>query len=88
MVPPMDCLWHDHIMPHSAPSAPINMSKKYRLCINPKDVALVLDLSPRQAQRKYQQAKDAYGKAKHQQLTIHEFAAYYDLPLAEIIERL
>ena len=70
------------------PTALFPMTKKYRLCISAKDVATVLDLSPRQAQRKYQQAKDAYGKARHQHLTVHEFAAYYDLPLAEVIERL
>jgi len=64
------------------------MSKKQRLCISPKDIATVLDLSPRHAQRKYQQAKDAYGKAKHQQLTVQEFASYYGLPLAEVLELL
>ncbi|MCW8312053.1 hypothetical protein K7A41_12535 [Sphingobacterium sp. InxBP1] len=64
------------------------MTKKHRLCISPKDIALVLDLSPSQAQRKYRQAKDAYGKARHQQLTVREFAEYYDLPLEEILERL
>lgn len=64
------------------------MSKKHRLCISAKDVANILDLSPRQAQRKYQQAKDAYSKARHQQLTVREFADYYGLPLAEVVERL
>jgi len=75
-------------MPIVNTTARFLMTKKYRLCISAKDVASVLDLSPRQAQRKYQQAKDAYGKARHQQLTVQEFAAYYDLPLAEVIERL
>lgn len=75
-------------MPSGDPVALFVMTKKYRLCISPKDIALVLDLSPRQAQRKYQQAKDAYGKAKHQQLTVSEFAEYYGLPLADVIERL
>ena len=64
------------------------MSKKYRLCISAKDVAIILDLSPRQAQRKYQQAKDAYSKSKHQPLTVREFAAYYGLPLVDVIDRL
>jgi len=64
------------------------MSKKHRLCISAKDVANILDLSPRQAQRKYQQAKDAYSKVKHQHLTVGEFAAYYGLPLTEVVERL
>ncbi|WP_270087380.1 hypothetical protein [Sphingobacterium sp. SYP-B4668] len=64
------------------------MSKKHRLCVNAKDVAAILDLSTRQAQRKYQQAKDAHGKAKHQHLTVREFATYYGLPLEEVLERL
>lgn len=66
----------------------LRMTKKYRLCISAKDIASVLDLSPRQAQRKYQQAKDAYGKASHQHLTVHEFAAYYGLPIDDVIARL
>ncbi|MFD2554738.1 hypothetical protein [Sphingobacterium tabacisoli] len=64
------------------------MSKKNRLCIYPKDIEIILDLSPRQAHRRYQLAKDAYGKQKHQELTFREFADYYGLPLDDIHAKL
>ncbi|WP_144062802.1 hypothetical protein [Sphingobacterium paucimobilis] len=64
------------------------MSKKPRLCIYPKDVEIILDLSPRQAFRRYQTVKDAYGKLKHQELTFREFADYYGLPLDDVYDKL
>lgn len=64
------------------------MSKKNRLCIYPKDIEIVQDLSPRQAYRRYQSVKDAYGKQKHQELTFREFAEYYGLPLEDVHDKL
>lgn len=64
------------------------MTKKHRLVISPKDIAMVLDTSVRNARRKYQQARDAYGKAPHQMLTIYEFSEYYGIPIEDIIDRL
>ncbi|SFS49364.1 hypothetical protein [Sphingobacterium wenxiniae] len=64
------------------------LKKSKRLCISPKDIAIILDISLRQANRRYNQAKDAYGRLRHQHLTFREFAEYYGLPLDELYERL
>lgn len=47
-----------------------------------------MDISIRQAHRRYQQLKDAYKREKHQYVTVREFCDYYGLPLDEVLERL
>ncbi|TYP91338.1 hypothetical protein BC792_12046 [Sphingobacterium allocomposti] len=62
--------------------------KSPRLCITPKDIAYILNVSLRQASRRYNQVKDAYGRLRHQELTVQEFADYYGLPVNEIYARM
>ncbi|GGH29870.1 hypothetical protein GCM10011418_41510 [Sphingobacterium alkalisoli] len=61
--------------------------KNPRLCITAQDISAILNITPRQASRKLQEVRDAYGKQYHQYLTFAEFAAYTDLPLDELYKR-
>lgn len=55
-----------------------------RLCIDAKEVAIVLGKSMTTAQTILRTIKDAHGKKKYQPVTIKEFCAYMALPFDEI----
>ena len=55
-----------------------------RLCINSSEVAIILGKGTSTAQRILRTIKDAYGKAKHQEVTIREFCEHEDLPYEEV----
>lgn len=61
--------------------------KTKRLSIYPKDVALVLDISPRQARRHLHIIRAALGKEPHQFISFAEFADYTGLEEHEIRKR-
>lgn len=47
-----------------------------KVCIYPKQAALILDISDRQAQRLFKNIRFALNKKKHQYITVKEFCAY------------
>lgn len=64
------------------------MVLKKRLTIKPKDISIILQISFRQAQRKYQQAKSAHGRVKHQEITFKEFGEYFGLKEQDLYDHL
>lgn len=61
--------------------------KTRRLCIYPKDIALILDITPRHARRYLHMIRAALGKKPHQFISISEFADYTGLDEEEIRRR-
>lgn len=59
-----------------------------KLIIHSTDVAVLMDVSPDTARRMLKRVKDAYGKQKHQSVTIREFCTYEDLPYEEVFAML
>lgn len=55
-----------------------------KLCINSNEAAKILGRELSTAQRILRAIKDAYGKKKHQFVSIREFCEYVDLPYEEI----
>ncbi|WP_166336187.1 hypothetical protein [Sphingobacterium chungjuense] len=60
----------------------------HRLVIYPQDIALILNVSIRQAYRYYRVVRAAYRKSDHHLLTAEEFAAYYDIPVEAVRKHL
>lgn len=58
-----------------------------RICIYPKDVALILGISNRHASRYLHLVREAYGKERHQFVSIREFAQYTGLDEHEVQTR-
>jgi len=55
-----------------------------RLCIYPKEVAIIKGKSISYSRDLIRRIKDAYGKRKHQPVTIKEFCDYEGLPYEEV----
>lgn len=58
--------------------------KNIRTCIYPKDISILLGKSYKQAVRIFGTIRDAYGKERHQYLTMQEFADYTGIDIATI----
>ena len=56
----------------------------YRITIYPCEVAEILGIKLNTAQTLIRTIKDAYGKKKHQDVTIKEFCEYKGLPYMEV----
>ena len=59
-----------------------------RLIITPKDVEVVLRVSPSYARRVVRLLKRKYNKEKHQKITISEFCRSYGLEVPETRQEL
>jgi Mn-dependent DtxR family transcriptional regulator len=59
-----------------------------RLIITPKDVEVILEVSPSYARRVVRLLKRKYNKEKHQKITISEFCRTYGLEIAETKQEL
>lgn len=59
-----------------------------RLIIRPKDIEIILNVSPSYARRIVRVIKKAYDKEKHQKITVKEFCRYMGLEVNEVIEEL
>ena len=59
-----------------------------RLCIYPKEVAGLLNISERQAQRVLQSIRKELNKKKKQAITIREFAEYKGFDAADVLKAL
>lgn len=55
-----------------------------RLCIYPKEAALLLNISERQAQRIFKAIRTELNKQKHQEVTVREFCEYKGFEEAEV----
>ena len=55
-----------------------------RICIYPSDIVEILGKSPSTAQKLLRTIKDAYGKQKHQPVTIKEFCDYMALSFNDV----
>lgn len=60
------------------------MAKNQRTCIYPKDISILLGKSYKQAVRIFGTIRDAYGKERHQYLTMQEFADYTGIDIDTI----
>ncbi|WP_339836271.1 hypothetical protein [uncultured Flavobacterium sp.] len=59
-----------------------------RLIIRPKDIEIILNVSPSYARRIVRVIKKAYGKEKHQKITINEFCRYMGLDVKDVKDEL
>ncbi|MNY42957.1 hypothetical protein D3C86_1778860 [compost metagenome] len=59
-----------------------------RLCIYPQEVALLLKVSERQAQRIFKAIRKELNKKKHQAITLREFSEYKGFEEAEVEQKL
>ena len=59
-----------------------------KIIVHSSDVSKLMDVSPDTARRMLNVIKDAYGKQKHQSVTIREFCAYEGLPYDEVFAML
>ena len=59
-----------------------------RLIIKPKDIEIILNVSPSYARRVVRLIKKAYNKEKHQKLTVKEFCRYLALEVQEVVNEL
>jgi hypothetical protein len=59
-----------------------------RLIIRPKDIEIILNVSPSYARRIVRVIKKAYDKEKHQKISIKEFCRYMGLDLKEVKDEL
>ncbi|GGG53112.1 hypothetical protein [Bizionia arctica] len=59
-----------------------------KLCINSSEIGIILGKKPSTAQKLLRTIKDAYGKKKHQSVTIREFCDFECLPYEEIFNML
>jgi hypothetical protein len=59
-----------------------------RLIIKPKDIEIILNVSPSYARRIVRVIKKAYDKEKHQKISIKEFCRYMGLDLKEVKDEL
>lgn len=57
--------------------------KTKRIVLQTEDVVKIFGLDKQKARAKIRVVKDAFGKEKHQKLTISEFCDYYGLPIEE-----
>ena len=55
-----------------------------RICIDAKEVAIILGKSQSTAQTLLRTIRDAYEKKKRQPVTIKEFCDYMELPFEEV----
>lgn len=56
--------------------------------MKPKDIEIVLEISPSYARSKLRLLKRIFNKEKHQQITIKEFCRYEGFEVDDVIERL
>ncbi|WP_430399227.1 hypothetical protein [Flavobacterium sp.] len=59
-----------------------------RLIIRPKDVEIILNVSPSYARKKVRVIKRSFNKEKHQKITIKEFCRFEGLEVNEVKDEL
>lgn len=59
-----------------------------RLCIYPKEAAMLLNIGERQAQRIFKAIRKELSKKKHQAITVKEFADYKGYDEAKVEQAL